>query len=48
MRTARIYWIALAICAICFVVLFKFKVSPILLMIGSCVAGIIIYPVFGF
>ena len=46
--SAGIDWIALTICAICFVVLFKFKVSPILVMIGSCVAGIIIYPVFGF
>jgi len=39
----QIDWIALAICAVCFVMMFKYKISPILVMIGSCVAGIIIY-----
>ena len=45
--TAGTDWIALGICAVCFVVLIRFKVSPILVMLGSCIAGMILYPILG-
>ena len=42
--TANIDWIALAVFAVAFLLLFRFKINPLYVMAASGILGLILYP----